>query len=163
MLSGCFVSDWSFYSPSEATYPFQNGTHYQHYSSDANGNWTAEETGTLSLANSWYSTTDDKGTLSKPFIVKNWGNYLIVEAQDGGGSHYIYDLLQQDGNTIYEYNLSCDDDNSDQLKSQGLISDVQTDDDGFSNCKVVNPTALETIFQHRIDGGAKPDSKYVLQ
>lgn len=162
LLAACYVSDNPLYNATtDSFYPFAAGSHYQRYSSTPEGEWNADETGTLNLNGSWYQTVNSKGDQSKPFILKSWGQYAIVEGQEDNG--YIYDLVRIDGNTIYDYGISCDDDNPDALKNAGLISRIDTDEDGFSSCTVESGQNLEQIMQRALDAGAKPDSKYVIE
>lgn len=162
LLAACFGSDNALYNPTtDSFYPFAAGAHYQRYTSTTDGGWNTDESGTLNLSGSWYQTVNSKGDQSKPFILKSWGQYAIIEAQNG--DKFIYDIVKIDGNTVYEYDLSCDDNDPDALKNAGLISRVDTDDNGMSTCTVDSAQALQQIMQRALDAGAKPDSKYVLE
>jgi hypothetical protein len=162
LLAACYVSDNPLYNATtDSFYPFAAGAHYQRYTSTPEGEWNLDESGTLNLNGSWYQTVNSKGDQSKLFIVKSWGQYAIIEGQDGNS--YIYDLVRIDGDTVYDYGVSCDDDDPDALKNAGLISRIDTDENGLSSCKVETADALQQILQRALDAGAKPDSKYVFE
>ena len=93
-----------------------------------------------------------------PFTLKSIGGGFYI-GQEEADSHYVYDLLKIEGDTIYEYGLTCDD-AARPFQSQGLIDTIETAGLLGSTCTVSNFDKLAQVF--RAAAGRQPKAKFII-
>jgi hypothetical protein len=149
-------------SPGTADYPFAAPLRYTAFEWNAEmRQWDPSEPGSTTREGDHYVQTPDGSapTDATPFTLKAIGNGLYI-GQEEADSHYNYDLLKIEGDTIYEYALTCSE--SDRaFIAQGLIDGIESQGVVGNVCTVSNFDKLARVF--RESASRQPKAKFVIQ
>ena len=147
MLSGCFESEQPLITAGNADYPFDRDFHYVFYEWNKDSkNWEPSETGTVKRDGDHYVQLADVGNDNgNPFFLKAIGDNFYV-AQQPNRSNYMYDLVRINGNIIYQYGMSCTDEDK-KFAEQKLIDSFKAESNGGNTCRVSNLNQLGRVFR----------------
>jgi hypothetical protein len=100
-LAGCYESKAPLIAPSEAEFPFADGTRYVFYEWNAESrHWDTNLVGSLTRENDHYDQFDETGYLTgtKSFRLKAIGGDYI--AQQENEQAYLYDLIRVEDDIV---------------------------------------------------------------
>ncbi len=162
LLSGCYQSAAPLIAPDAADFPFGARLRYAAFEWNADkGMWDDSEPGALAREGDHYLQTPDGSAPSDatPFRLKSIeGGYYI--GQEEADSRYVYDLLKIDGDTIYEYAITCDD-AAKPLVAMGLVDKIEMEGVVGNICTVSNFDRLAQVFRG-IVMNRQPKAKFVI-
>jgi len=147
ILGGCFESTTPLIPAANADYPFERTFHYTFYEWNKDTKvWQPSETGTISRDGDHYVQLPDIGNdQGDAFLLKSIGdNYYI--AQQPNKATFIYDLVRINGNIIYQYGMSCADEDK-KFVEQGLIDSFKTDSTRGNVCAVSSLEKVARLFR----------------
>jgi hypothetical protein len=135
-LSGCLVSEGPLIAPGEAAFPLPDRVNAERFSpnSDKNG-WTHQAYDSAYRSGSTYVVkregSDDETVLTFKRVAPN----TFIAQANGSEGGYMYGLLVFQGNTLYEYDIDCEDFDDAEMPRYGLVKK-----DG-GDCTVTRPRA----------------------
>jgi hypothetical protein len=164
MLGGCFESERPLIAAQDADYPFERGFHYTFYEWNKEArNWEPSETGSVQRDGDHYVQLADVGGNDKgdPFLLKSIGdNYYIAQRPDN--SSFIYDLVRINGNVVYQYGMTCT--NEDQkFVAQGLIDSFAADSQGANKCAVSSLDKVARAFRAIVAEHPQPQGMFGVE
>lgn len=157
-LSGCLVSEDPLIAPEEAAFPLPDRVSAERFSpgSESNG-WTHQAYDSAYRSGSTYIVkregSEDETVLTFKRIAQNT---FIVQTGSGDGG-YMYGLLVLKGDTLYEYDIDCEDFNAAEMQRYGLFKK-----DG-DDCGVTSAQGLAEAYLDRLQSGRRPDTAYVVR
>ncbi|HLJ22183.1 MAG TPA: hypothetical protein VKU84_18390 [Stellaceae bacterium] len=156
-LSGCLVSEGPLVAPGEAAFPLPDRASAERLSPNSdNTGWQHQANDSAYRSGSAYivkrENSDDEMELTLKRIAEN----TFIAQTKGGEGGYLYGLLVFQGNTIYEYDVDCDDFDEGEARRYGL---VKKDED----CTVTSAQGLAAGYLAQLQKGRKPDTAYVLR
>jgi len=155
-LSGCLVSEAPLIAPSEAAFPLPDRAAAERLHPDGNNGWTHEANDTAYRSGSGYVVTRENGDEMELTLKRIAPNAFIAQTggQEGG---YLYGLLVIQGNTIYEYDVDCDDFDAADMQRYGFIKKNESD------CTVTSAQGLAASYLAQLQKGRKVATAYVLR
>ena len=157
-LSGCLVSEGPLISPSEAAFPLADRVSAERFSpsSDNNG-WTHQAYDSAYRSGSTYVVkregSEDETVLTFKRIAPN----TFIAQTGGNEAGYMYGLVVLKGDTLYEYDLDCEDFNAAQMQRYGLFKKDTGD------CGVTSVQGLAAAYLDQLQSGRRPETAYVLR
>jgi len=164
LLSGCYQSTTPLIAAGTSDFPFGARTRYTAFEWDADmKQWEMSEPGSTSRDGDHYVQLADGSSPADatPFTLKSIGGGFYI-GQEEADSRYVYDLLKIDGDTVYEYALSCDDESGQPFVMQGLIDSITTEGVLGKICTVSSFDKLARVFR-TIQEQRQPKAKFVIQ
>ena len=161
VLSGCYQSAQSLIATGAGDFPFPQRARYTSFEWNAAMNaWDESEPGLAVRDGDHYVQTPDGSTPNDatPFMLKSIGGGYYI-GQEESDSHYVYDLLKIEGDTVYEYGLTCDD-AARAFQSQGLIDGIESAGVLGNTCTVSNFDKLAQVFRAQVN--RQPKAKFVI-
>jgi hypothetical protein len=163
LLSACYQSTAPLIAPGTADFPF--GAQFRYTAFEWNTEmkqWEPDEPGSTSREGDHYVQASDGSPPSdaSPFTLKSIGGGFYI-GQEESDSHYNYDLLKIDGDTVYEYALSCGESDRTFL-AQGLIDKIAIEGVLGNVCTVSNFDKLAAVFRAGAQS-RQPKAKFVIQ
>ena len=162
-LGGCYESKAPLIAPSEAEFPFADGTRYVFYEWNAeNRHWDTNLAGSLTREGDHYDQFDETGYLTetKSFRLKAIGGGYYI-AQQENDQVYVYDLIRVDGDIVYEFGMPCRDEDEKFLGSR-LIDSFTKDSPYGNTCAVSDFAKLAQAFRAIAAKRPQPQGKYAL-
>jgi hypothetical protein len=163
LLSACYQSAAPLIAPGAADFPFGARLRYTAFEWNIEmRQWEPSEPGSTSREGDHYVQTADGSTPGDvtPFTLKSIGDGFYI-GQEEADSHYTYDLLKIEGDTVYEYALSCSE--SDQtFVVQGLIDAIAMEGVVGNICTVSSLDKLARVFR-AVAESRQPKAKFVIQ
>jgi hypothetical protein len=163
LLSACYQSAAPLIAPGAGDFPFGASLRYTAFEWNAEmKQWEPDEPGSTSREGDHYVQAADGSAPgdATPFTLKSIGGGFYI-GQEQADSHYNYDLLKIEGDTVYEYALSCSESDRSFL-AQGLIDAIEMEGVVGNVCTVSNFDKLATVFRAGAES-RQPKAKFVIQ
>ena len=155
-LGGCLVSESPLIGPGEAAFPLPDRVTAERFTL-TDDKWTHEAYDSAYRSGAGYvvkrENSDDETVLTFKRIAQNT---FIAQTESGDGG-YMYGLLVLKGDTLYEYDLDCEDFNAAEMQRYGLFKK-----DG-DNCGVTSAQGLAGAYLDQLQRGRRPNTAYVLR
>ena len=157
-LSGCLVSEGPLVGPGEAAFPLQDRVKAERFTPNTdNSGWTHQAYDSAYRSGSAYVVTRENSDDQMELTLKRIAQNTFIAQTKGGEGGYLYGLLVFQGDTIYEYDIDCEDFNASELQRYGLVKKDESD------CTVTSAQGLAAAYLAQLQKGRRASTAYVLR
>lgn len=168
-LTGCYVSTKPLITGANAVFPLPASATYKSSSLD-DGDSPSDDssTGRLVRTGDHYTLHPDPEPGHAPDpkddmdfrLADIGGGYYAAEADDTEDKQIIMDIVRIDGDTVYQYVLTCEDD--DKKLADTHVIDAYEHSEYDNTCTVSSLEQLKRAFRIKLDAGLQPHGKYTF-
>ena len=167
-LSACYVASKPLVTGANAVFPLADGAFKSFSANDTNGGWDESGSGNLRRVGDHYTLHPDPEPGHAPDpkddtdvrLADMGGGYFAAEADDMEDNQRIMDVVKIDGDTAYQYVLTCEDDDKKLADTHVIEAFEHSEYD--NTCTVSSLEQLSRAFHAKLDAGLQPHGKYVF-